>query len=218
MMLRRQSFLTTNTHEMKIIFLDFLENEISEAQATSLDEYSKVFVVPDGKIKMEEMYSNGKLEHIHYYKDTGETEETAMVKLTNCKVSFSIRERELYGDYTVIKVNSYTGTQLTQKWKFLADAGDFILCTQAIDINSGKPLVADTIKYLGKYSDDLEPNYCKFIYDDEGRFRYCGYNYVRDYESELIEIDRLPVIKERFNITDELYNYYLTAELLPPLK
>jgi len=40
---------------------------------------------------------------------------------------------------------------------------------------------------------------------------------VRDYESDLIEMDRLPVIKERFNLTDEMYNYYLTAALLPPL-
>jgi hypothetical protein len=205
-------------HEMKIIFKDFLDDEIAEAQATSLDEYSKVFVMPDGMIKIEEMYSNGNLEYIHYYKETGETEEAAMMKLQNCKVPFSIREREQYYDYMIIKVNSYTGTQLTQKWKFLADAGDFVLCTQAIDIDSGKPLFADTNKYLGKYSNGLEPNYCKFIYDEEGRFAYCDYNYVRDYESGLIEIDGLPVIKERFNLTDELYNYYLTAALLPPLK
>jgi len=203
---------------MKIIFKDFFENEITEAQAVVSEEYSKIFVMPGGLVKKEELYSDSRLKYIYYYKNPTETEDEAKAQLLSCPVPFNICERLPYFDFTIIKVNSYTGNQLTQKWKFLADADDFIMCIQEITIDSGEPLYAQTTKYLGKYSDDPEPNYCKFNYDESGQFTYCDYNYVRDYESDLIETDRLPIIKERFNITDELYNYYLTAELLPRLK
>ena len=203
---------------MKIIFKDYLDNEIIEEQIALLDEYSKVFVMPGGVVKKEDFFENNKLQHIHYYKDIDETEEEARGKLNPYNVPFSIREREKHGDFTIIRVNSYTGNQFTEKWKFLADANDFILCTQPINMDSGDFIYEQTTKYLGQYSNDLEPNYCRFNYDSEGNFTYCAYNYVRDYESELFELDSLPVIKDKFNLTDETYNYYLTAELLPRLK
>lgn len=203
---------------MKIIYKDFFDKDISESQALLLDEYSKVFVEASGLVKKEEMYADNKLERIHYYKDIDETEDDAITKVQPHGVPFDIREREQYGDFTIIDVNSYPENQLTDKWKLLADINDFILCTQPINLISGEPVYEQTAKYLGEYSNDLEPNYCRFNYDSEGNFTYCAYNYVRDYESELFELDQLPQIKDKFNLTDEMYNYYLTAELLPPLK
>ncbi|MEO6633279.1 MAG: hypothetical protein ABIN13_16195 [Mucilaginibacter sp.] len=203
---------------MKISYKDYLDKEINEAQALLLDEYSKVFIMPNGVIKKEEMYANNKLERIHYYKDNGETEDDAISKLQSYGVPFGIRERETYQDFTVINVNAYIENQLVEKWKFLADANDFILCTQPINLISGEPVYEQTTKYLGEYSNDLDPNYCRFSFDSEGHFTYCAYNYVRDYESELFELDNLEVIRDKFNLSDEMYNYYLTAELLPPLK
>jgi hypothetical protein len=203
---------------MKIIFKDFMDNEISEVQAALLDEYYKVYITSGGLVKKEETYEYNRLQRIAYYKGTAETEGEALLQLLSYQVPFTIREREKYGEFTIIKVNLYTGEYLQQKMIFLANAEDFILCTQEVNMASGKPVDEQTVKYLGNYSSDPEPNYCKFNYDKKGNFAYCDYNYVRDYESDLIEIDRLPVIKERFNLTDEMYNYYLTAALLPPLK
>ena len=203
---------------MKIVFKDHLEMEIPEEEAGLLEKYSKVFVMSDGMIRKEEFYGNNKLEHIHYYKDIAETEEELRGKLIPYNVPFSIREREKYGDFIIINLISYTKDLIAAKWKFLADADDFIMCTQEIDMDSGKPIYEQTTKYIGEYSNDPDPNYCKFNYDSEGNFTYCDYNYVRDYESELFELDHLSVIKDRFNLTDEMYNYYLTADLLPPLK
>lgn len=203
---------------MKVIYKNFWDKEINEAQALLLDEYSKVFVQPDGLVKKEELYVNNKLERILYYKDNRETEDAAILQVKSSGVPFSIRDREWYGDLIIMNVNWYVQNQMVEKWKFLTDAGDFILCTQAIDMDSGEPVYLRTVKYLGEYSNDLDSNYCKFVYNVNGEFQYCDYNYVRDYESDIIELDRLPLIKERFNLTDEMYNYYLTAELLPPLK
>ncbi|MCO5950358.1 hypothetical protein [Mucilaginibacter flavidus] len=203
---------------MKVIFKDYMDNQITEQQTALLGEYSKVFVMPGDVIKKEDFFDNNKLQNIHYYKDIDETEEEAREKLNQYNVPFSIREREKYGDFTIIRVNSYTANQLTEKWKFLADANDFILCTQPINLISGEPVYEQTTKYLGEYSNDLEPNYCRFNFDSDGQVTYCAYNYVRDYESELFELDRLLMIREKFNLTDEQYNYYLTADLLPPLK
>ncbi|WP_295798721.1 hypothetical protein [Mucilaginibacter sp.] len=203
---------------MKVIYKNFREQEVSEAQALLLDEYSKVFVEAGGLVKREEMYDNDKLVRIHYYRDNGETVDDAVAALQPHGVPFNIRAREQYRDFTIINVNCYTEDHLTEKWKFLADADDFILCTQPIDLVSGQPIYEQTTKYIGEYSNDIDPNYCKFVYNAEGGFQYCDYNYVRDYESEIFEINRLLVIKERFQLTDEMYNYYLTAHLLPPLK
>jgi len=203
---------------MKIIYKDYLDNQITELQAMDLDEYSKEFLSADGLVKKEEMYVNNKLTRVHYYRDSNETEEDAIAKSKLYGVPFSIRKREAYGDHTIISVNLYSENQLTDRWKFLADINGFILCTQAINIVSGKPIYEQTNKYLGEYSNDPEPNYCKFIYNAEGEFQYCDYNYVRDYESEIFESDRLHMIKDKFNLAYEMYNYYLTAELLPPLK
>jgi hypothetical protein len=203
---------------MKVIYKNFWDKEIDEAQALLSDEYSKAFVQAGGLVKKEELYVNNKLERILYYKENGETEDAAILQLKSSGVPFSIRDREWYGDFIIMNVNAYVQNQLVEKWKFLADAVDFILCTQAIDMDSDEPVYLRTVKYLGEYSDGLEPNYCKFVYNDSGEFQYCDYNYVRDYESEIFELDRLPLIKKKFNLTDEMYNYYLTAELLPPLK
>ena len=203
---------------MKVIYKNFREQEVIEAQALLLDEYSRVFVEAGGLVKREEMYTDNKLERIHYYKDIDETEDDAITKLRPHGVPFDIREREQHGDFIIIRVNSYTANQLTEKWKFLADANDFILCTQPINLISGEPVYEQTTKYIGEYSNDLEPNYCRFNFDSGGQVTYCAYNYVRDYESELFELDRLLMIGEKFNLTDEQYNYYLTADLLPPLK
>jgi|GEM_PF-2840434 len=203
---------------MQIIYKDSLEKEVNEAKALLLEEYSKVFVEVGGLIKKEEIYVKNKLERIDYYKDNDEMEDNVITKLQTYEVPFAIRKRKQYGNFTLINVNTYAKNQLTGKWKFLADANDFLLCTQPIDLDSGEPIYLQTTKYLGEYSNDLDPNYCKFNYDREGNFTYCDYNYVRDYENEIFELDRLPVIKEKFDLTDEMYNYYLTADLLPPLK
>src|SRR3569833_4469616 len=163
-------------NKMKIVFKDFMDNEISEAQAALLNEYSKVYITSGGLVKKEETYEYNKLQRIAYYKDTTESEGEALHQLLSYQVPFTIREREKYGEFTVIKVNLYTGELLQQKMIFLAGAEDFILCIQEIDMASGKPVDEQTVKYLGKYSDDLEPNYCKFNYDKDGYFAYCDYN------------------------------------------
>jgi hypothetical protein len=206
-------------NDMKIIFKDHDEKEISEAESKMLDEYSKEFLLHDGSVKREETYFKRALERIAYYKNAGETDAEAIEQLKPYGVSYNIRHREKYGDdFTVINVDSYTENLLTAKSKFLADATDFIMCIQPVSLETGAPIYRETIKYLGEYSNDLEPNYCKLCYDKTGNIAYIDYNYVRDYESELFEFDRIPLIREKFEISDELYKYYLTAELLPPLQ
>jgi len=191
--------------------------EITPQQAALLTEYNKIYSSPDGLAKREESYQNNQLTTVNYYKDATESEDDALAVLMPLNVSFGIRDRQSYGLYTIISENSYYQNQLTKKWKFVLDANDRYICTEEIDINSNLPLPQYTFKYLGEYVDQQSVDYCKFHYNDDGSFWFCEYNYFDEYDNDEFNLARLPWIKDRFQLSDDMYNYYLSANLLPPL-
>lgn len=200
---------------MDISYLN-LGEEITPQQAELLSAFNKVYSLPNGLIKKEETYYNNQLSRVNYYRDNGESEEDAKAILSTLGVSYGIREREIYNGYIILKENAYANNQQTKRWKFLKDAEDRTICIEELDINTNQPIFADTFKFLGEYFDEKSTEYCKFYYKENGDFWFCAYNYFDEYDNDEFEIERLPWIKERFKLTDSMYNYYLTADFLPP--
>jgi len=191
---------------------------ITEQNALDLDSYYKVYTLPNGLVKKKERYNKRKLSTIDYYKDIDETEEQVKAFLMPLNISFSILEREFYGKYLIVRGNHYQRgqAQTFSSTRSLFDEEDLI-CSEEIDLDSNKPLFQHTKKYLGKYLDERSVNYCEFYYHSDGSLMCCDYNYMHDYDSESFDLQRLPWIKSTFMLSDEIYNYYLTADLLPPL-
>ncbi len=201
---------------MTISYLD-IDKVITPERAKLLGKFNKVYSLPNGLIKKHEAYHDNKLFTINYYLDAGEREEDAKTILSTSGVSYGILEREIYHDYVILKDNSYVNNQQTKKWKHLHDKQDKLICIEELDINTNEPVFETTLKFLGEYVDERSTEYCKFYYRKNGDFWFCAYNYLDDYDSDEFEIERLPWIKERFRLTDAMYNYYLTADFLPPI-
>ena len=191
--------------------------EITPQQAALLTEYDKVYVWPDGLTKREESYQNNQLTEVNYYKDATESEDDALAILMPLNVSFGIRSRQSYGAYTIIDENSYYQNKFSKKWKWILDARGRSICVEEIDINTDIPMPQYTFKFLGEYVNEQSVDYCKFHYNEDGRFWFCEYNYFDEYDNDEFDLARLPWIKDRFQLSDNMYNYYLSSELLPPL-
>jgi len=121
----------------------------------------------------------------------------------------------MVGAFIVINANVYLDDVLTRKSRTLTNIEDEIICEEELDRENMQPLYESTLKFLDVFETGPDANYCKFHYNQDGSFRYCEYNYMDEYDSDKFEIDRLPWVKDRFQLSDAEYNYYLTAELYP---
>lgn len=194
-----------------------LGNEITLQQASTLDMYEKFFKLDSGLVKKKELFMDGEIYNIHYYRDENETEEEAIQILAPYNTNYSIYTRQSYGSYTIENANLYLNNQKIAKIKNLVDQNNETVCFQELDLISGLPILEETAKYLGHYEDERSTHYSTFHYNADGSLFYCEFNYMSDYDTEEFHHDNIHLIREKFVLTDQMYNYYLTAEFLPPL-
>jgi hypothetical protein len=128
---------------------------------------------------------------------------------------FGIIEREVYGSYTVKNVNHYYATSLMGTTRELYDSDDLQIAYEEIDTVTNLPNYELTNKYLGEYIDE-ESIYCRFSYNSDGSLCQCEYNYFSAFDNDVFDATTLDWIKNTFMLTDSMYNYYLTADFMPP--
>lgn len=188
---------------------------VTPEKATFLGEYSKIYEFPSGFVKKEENYVDNQLFTIDYYLDSNEIEEEAWAALAEYNVTFNIITRKYFGNYTIKFMDSYVEQQCVGQGRSLMNADDELICVEKIDMNTNQTLYEFTLKFLGEFVDEQSVDYCKFYYHSDGSFWYCEYNYMHEYDNDEFNLNRLPWIKERFQLSDATYNYYLTATFEP---
>lgn len=203
-----------------IISYKRLGKEITQKQAFELGDFEKIYTIRNGPIKQIEKYFDNRLAVLYYYLDDNETEEEAKAKLLPSIRSVSIRERESYGTYRVEKHKSYVNHVFKGATRHLYNAIGEAICYEEINMVTNQPDYQYTVKSLGTYDNEDEDiaSYCAFYYHADGTFKTCRYNYFHEYDSDEFDLSTLPWIKDRFQLSDVMYNYYLTAQFLPPLE
>ncbi|ADY51108.1 hypothetical protein Pedsa_0527 [Pseudopedobacter saltans DSM 12145] len=195
------------------------EKEITEQQASRLKDYDKLYVSSNGLVKKREEIRSGEIIDIDYYLDTGETEQQAKQVLIPLNKPYNILNREIYGSYTIENGNGYTAgsSVVASKYKKLLNSNNETVCIQQLDIQTNQPVFEHTGKYIGEYIDERSTHYCEFYYNPDGSLEHCEFNYMHDYDSEWFHQSNIHEIRNYFVLSDAMYNYYLTADFLPPL-
>ncbi|MFD1630650.1 hypothetical protein [Pseudopedobacter beijingensis] len=195
------------------------DKEITEQQASRLKDYDKLYILPNGLVKRREEISAGKVIIIVYYLDDGETETEAQQALISFNVGYVIITREIYGNYTIESSNGYIAgsAEITSKCRNLLNSNNEIICSQPLDVLTNQPVFEQTGKYIGDYIDERSTHYCWFHYNPDGSLDFCEFNYMEDYDSEWFHQSNIHEIRNYFVLSDAMYNYYLTADFLPPL-
>ncbi|MBD1362489.1 hypothetical protein IDJ77_01585 [Mucilaginibacter sp. ZT4R22] len=189
---------------------------IPQKQALSLGDYTKIYTLPNGMVKREDSFDGHKLLTVNYYKEEESNEEIRAL-LSPLNVSFGIRTIEEYGPYRVVHDDSYVENILKYKYNILWLANNKVICFEEINIETNLPLYDRTSKYLGHYEDESSTGYCKFHYNVDGSLNFCEYDYLHDYDSDEFDLKTIHLLKDKFVLSEDLYNYYLTAKLLPDL-
>jgi hypothetical protein len=206
---------------MDISYKNNIGGEISEKEAISSGNYDKIYASADGLKKKNEHYNNNKLARIDYYRDDAESEEDVMNLLLSFGINFSIYTIQNNGNYIIEKHNTYYGNQLFRRWRSLYDTNNQIICIEEVDLETNQPLPQYTVKYLGNNADEpIDGGYCSFHYNGDGTVWYCEYHLydlTNDHGGENFEGERLQLIKDMYNLSNDAYNYFLTADLLPPI-
>jgi hypothetical protein len=197
---------------------------ITPAQANIIDNYSKFFL-NNGTVKKIEFYRGRNIWRVDYYKDPGETEEAARQLMLPYGVISFIIQREAHGKFTLTYENGYDqegNLDCKGQSVYTPDArmpveGLHPICLQTIDMNTGEPIHDLSLKFLGWQVEEWDTDYCQFHYNDAGILTFGEYNHSHDYDSEGLHAGNMEWLKVRFQLTDAMYNYYLTDEFLPPL-
>ncbi|WP_026904652.1 hypothetical protein [Pedobacter glucosidilyticus] len=202
-----------------IVRYKIFEKEITEQQASRSEDYDKLYLLPDGLVKKKEEIRSGKLVFISYYLDTEETEAQAKLLLIPLNIRYHIIQREEYGNYTVESANGYTAGSsiVASKYKKLLNSDNETICIQQLDLQTNQPVFEQTGKYIGEYIDERSTHYCSFDYNPDGSLDVCEFNYMHDYDSEWFRQSNIQEIRNYFVLSDAMYNYYLTADFLPPI-
>lgn len=192
--------------------------EITLREVASSDIYEKVYSLY-GRVKMEEIFFDNELVGIEYYLDEGETEEESQAILGTYNVAYGIIQKNRYDNYTIMLRSGFADNLLKGKSQTLKDSNGRVVCVQVINLETDAPDYSDTVKYLGEcqYKVDQDEGYCRFSYNQDGSFDFCEYNYFHDYDSEVFDLETLPIVRDMFGLSDGMYNYLLTADFLPPI-
>jgi hypothetical protein len=201
---------------MIVLYKNDDKETITQEQAALSSSYSKIYILDNGMVKKEEKFMDNELYNVDYYLHDNESREEAKALLASSYPAFHLVEKQAYSNgYVMYHHDCFRENNLTGKFKLLQDAGGTSICYSEIDIETNQPIYEETNKYLGKYIDDDTPNYCTFHYRSDGTLYYCEYNYYHEYDSEEFNLETVSEIKDRFRLSDAMYNYYLTAKIEP---
>jgi len=201
---------------MNISYKHIGEN-ITAQQALGHSNFDKIYMSTDGLVKIIEKFEDSNLAEVHYYRAAGETENDAVQIIDSKNGRFTILTREFYGSYIIENGNTYRNNEIIGKYRQLIDDHELSICYQEIDLDSEEPILSETTKDLGYSKDETSTHYATFYYKDNGDLKYCEFNYLSDYDSEIFYQDNIILIRNKFVLTDAMYNYYLTADFLPPI-
>jgi hypothetical protein len=210
---------------MNISYENSLGESITPQQVANVSDYKKIYRPANSQlIKKREHYRDNVIRTIDYYLDANETEDEAIAQLLPFNCSFGVITREYYGSYTIENANHYVDGALMGKTRQLFNADGLQIGAETTNLSTGLPDYQETAKFLGEYNDaefdETIPEttyYCQFHYNADGSLDYCEFNYMSDYDSDRFDINTMPWIKTAFKLSDEMYNYYLTADFLPPI-
>jgi hypothetical protein len=204
------------------ISYQYLDKPLTEQQAMLSKNYYKIYTQPNGLVKMKESIANDELIRLDYYREPDESEEEAKQFLETYNCGFDILIRENYHGFTIEIGNAYNPERiLIRRFKNVVNDEGELICSQELDVNTLTPIFEETIKSIGTYQgdEDEDPSYgyyCLFHYNEDGSLNYCEFNYLSDYDRETFNQNDIALIREKFILSDEMYNWYLTAEFLPP--
>ena len=206
--------------EMTITFENSNKESITHEQAISSGDYTKVYS-DSGVIKKREIYRQGILMYIDYYK-TSEESEASIVNMLSHLVPFTIFETEIIANKKVEIEKSFTGTNLKIKQRSLYDENNYLICEENYDISEDLPIYNRTRKYhYDTALDDLFPIMTAY-YNADGslnRIEYDTYRSDQDalrfYSDGTSGVDDMKTLAKVLNITMSEMNYYLSAALKP---
>lgn len=206
---------------MSVIIENSKGMEISPQQALLLNEYVKKYLI-DGIIKKEEIFRNQILKEIIYHKNSNENDQQIISELQVNNVYIEIKEHILLPPRKLIKTNVYSsdGT-LTFKYNSLRDQNDDLICTENIDLSTGKPIYDETIKRY--YDRNLDPvdEVFECVFKEDGTLDYIKYNAHSEQDGICFAEDGtpgeedIPTLCLYAGLTEQEMHYYLTATLLP---
>lgn len=210
---------------MNISYQNSIGEPITPQQVANVSGYKKLYTSTDSQlVKKIERYRDNAIRTIDYYLDANETEEEAITQLLPFNCAFGVITREYYGSYTIESINHYVEGALMGKTRELFNADGLQIAAEKTNLSTGLPDYQEAAKFLGEYNhaefDETIPQttrYCQFHYNADGSLDYCEFNYMSDYDSQKFDINTIPWLKTAFILSDEMYNYYLTADFLPPV-
>ena len=198
-------------------FLISYENEfeksVSSEQANLLQNYIKVFS-EDSLVKKKEEYKNGKIIHLIYYINPGET-LTNILSDNQYVNSIEIRERQIIGNYTRIDGLEFFEGILQFKGISVLDFNGNEIYSSPVDPITNQHDYEETNKCF--YDNNNEKLYV-FWYGSNGQFsNMSSYNPKhKEYINEFKQSFRLEDLEDLEDFDWANLNYYHNAETIIP--
>lgn len=197
---------------MIVHYRNYKKESLSEAQASSEEQYIKVLVDPVTLLdKTIYYYAKGRLQSIGYYIEDFEDEKDKIDELKAITPLFNLIKRSVIKGKKVEIVRDFAGNIMHFKTRFLFDCNNHIICEEVVDINTNLPNLKKTTKYLfdadgqeiliAEYN--VDGSLSVITYKPEG-----GYSWQDDWEyyeaTDIAELEKKMCIDLR---------YYRTAQL-----
>ena len=202
---------------VSIKYKDIYLNEITEAQANILGNYSKEFI-EDGSLKKIENYYKYILKSIEYYIKPSENEMEIVEELSQQTSIIVIADPlSSSGNLFIGVTRQYINMQMVLKGRNLYDEFKNIICMETIDVNTNLPSYEKTVKYY--YGTDPEINDTEAFtaeYNADGSLLVINKPAALDdpFNDEVYDATDLNELEAKFPGRPDL-SYYLNAMLEP---
>jgi hypothetical protein len=167
---------------MDIYFLTIIGEPIDESQAIKLRYCKKIYEI-NGVIKKDELYIDGKLGGVTYYRDAAESESQAInILLAQGYQSFDIAEKTASGSNIIEAHNSYRNGILNLKGRYMINPNGFWIAKEEIDITTNLPVYENTKKYYydSSFGIDIDEPILTCDYNSNGTFSVLCFGYAID--------------------------------------
>lgn len=204
---------------MEKVYKDVFENTISEQQALSKGEYSISYII-DGKVKRVELFFNGEIKSMIYYRGINETHQEILdLEILN-NHHIAIREIETFGKYKLEKDFIYDDLAILKANRnYLYDINSLQVGYEWIE--NGATVYDKTRKFF--YDLDQNPDTYLFecTYNEDGSVFEIEFNNLHldpsGHESKIFDHspEDIAELMSISGISQELMDYYLSSDVTP---
>jgi hypothetical protein len=202
-------------------FENLQHGEITEQQASTLNEYYKVFSI-NCTVKYYEYFRDCQLTAVTYYKDTTETDEDILGGVPP-NVTINIHEVSIIGNKQFKKSTTYDENHIIwEQNNALYDENNDCIGYERIDLTKGLPFYDETVKLYYDRQRYPENEIFEGKYKEDGTLDYIIYDRYSYQDSIWFSLDGnrgedISALCGYAGLTEEQLAYYLTAVLVPDI-